>query len=115
MESPGVESVRELVAREAGRCAYCGFCEAVCPTAPPLGPHRGYTPRGRVLLARLLAEGRVGVSVELLSSLYTCTLCGACMEACPAQLDIVEVVRLARSLAAARLTRAALGAEHVEA
>ncbi|ABM81285.1 (Fe-S)-binding protein [Hyperthermus butylicus] len=93
---------RERLASEAGRCAYCGFCEQACPTLP-LGSHRGYGPRGRVLLARLLAEDKIEPTRELVASLYTCTLCGACLIYCPAGIDVVNVVRLARMLAAEKL------------
>ncbi|MCE4611779.1 MAG: (Fe-S)-binding protein [Desulfurococcales archaeon] len=74
---------------------YCGFCEPVCPTLP-LGRHRGYGPRGRVNLARMVAlDGPTDGDYE---SLYTCLLCAACHTACPARIDIVGVVRAARSL-----------------
>ncbi|MEB3774819.1 MAG: (Fe-S)-binding protein [Desulfurococcales archaeon] len=74
---------------------YCGFCEPVCPTLQ--GIHRGYGPRGRVNLALMLA--RDGYSSKLVEeSLYTCLLCGACMEVCPARIDIVGVVRASRTV-----------------
>ncbi len=79
---------------------YCGFCEPVCPTLP-LGPHRGYGPRGRLAIAAMVAEGHA--SSEALESLYTCLLCGACNEACPAGIDIVAAIREARAVAAQRL------------
>ena len=97
-----VGDVRGRLLEEALKCAYCGFCETACPTAG-LGPHRGYTPRGRVRLALLLAEGRVEPRGELLASIYTCTLCGACLSSCPAGIDIVEVVRMARAIASQTL------------
>jgi len=91
------ETLRAWVEREAGKCMYCGFCEAPCPTRP-LGPHRGYGPRGRVLLALLVARGEAGASDHVVESLYTCLLCRACHERCPAGVDIAGVVRGARRL-----------------
>jgi len=82
----------ELIA-EASKCVYCGFCEPLCPTLRP-GGHRGYGPRGRVNIALMLVNGYKGS--EVYSSLYTCLLCAACNTACPAKIDIVKVVRLAR-------------------
>ncbi|MEB3860750.1 MAG: (Fe-S)-binding protein [Desulfurococcales archaeon] len=74
---------------------FCGFCEPVCPTLP--GEHRGYGPRGRVNLSLILARDGY-TSRELEESIYTCLLCGACMEVCPSKIDIVGVVRASRSL-----------------
>ncbi len=90
-------SLREYVESEASKCIYCGFCEPVCPTLPE-GPHRGYGPRGRVYLSLVLAREN-GLSREALLSLYSCLLCYACHEVCPAEVDIVGVVRAARRLA----------------
>ncbi|MCE4600383.1 MAG: (Fe-S)-binding protein [Desulfurococcales archaeon] len=88
---------REYILAEAGKCMFCGFCEALCPTLP-LGPHRGYGPRGRVNLALAIARGEAGYTGEAINSLYTCLLCEACHLKCPASLDIVGVVRAARAL-----------------
>ena len=91
-----MEDPRETILREASRCMYCGFCEAACPTLP-LGPHRGWGPRGRVNLAlRLAMDGAASREVE--ESLYSCLLCAACHDKCPARIDIVGVVRAARAL-----------------
>ncbi len=87
---------RSRLLEEAGKCAYCGFCEAVCPTLP-YGRHRGYGPRGRVLLTAHLARGGKA-SPEVLSSIYTCLTCAACTLKCPAGIDIPALVRAARSL-----------------
>ncbi len=91
-----MEGLRAFILEEAGRCIYCGFCEAVCPTLP-LGPHRGYGPRGRVNLALQLAKGSQP-SRATVESLYTCLLCAACHTKCPAQINIAGVVRAARVL-----------------
>jgi Fe-S oxidoreductase len=85
------------ILREAEKCMYCGFCEAVCPTQP-YGGHRGYGPRGRITLAKLVLEGSVEQTKNILDSLFTCTLCGACILKCPAGIDIVEIIRYTRSL-----------------
>ncbi len=86
--------------REAQRCLYCGFCEPSCPTLRH-GPHRGYGPRGRVTLIRLLLEGRLEATGELAASLYTCLLCRRCEQSCPSGIRVASLVRGARSLLAA--------------
>jgi len=92
---------RLLPLEEAGKCMFCGFCEPACPTLP-LGPHRGYGPRGRLAIAAMVAGGLI--SDGALESLYTCLLCGACNEACPAGIDIVAAIREARAAAAESLS-----------
>lgn len=88
---------RRLLLEEANKCVYCGFCESVCPTLP-LGPHRGYGPRGRVtLLKEWLADGSAP-SAEALSSFYSCLLCNACSVVCPAHIRVGDLMRDARAL-----------------
>ena len=94
---------------EAGRCAYCGFCEAACPTLRH-GPHRGYGPRGRVEIARRLLEGLSKPTGEAVASLFTCLLCGACRVKCPLDVDVPLVVRGARSLYLAGVLGGRVGA-----
>ncbi len=80
-----------MLSREAGKCLYCGFCEAVCPTLP-LGLHRGYGPRGRVALVLEALRG-YKLSNEVISSLYSCLGCGACRVKCPVSIDVGGLVR----------------------
>lgn len=81
---------------EASKCMYCGFCEPACPTLEG-APSRAYGPRGRVRIALLASRGS-GLGEESLDALYTCLLCAACHDSCPAGIDIVGVVRAARAL-----------------
>ncbi|BAN89844.1 (Fe-S)-binding protein [Aeropyrum camini] len=96
MAREGLDGTLEFLKVETSKCIYCGFCEPVCPTLP-FGKHRGYGPRGRVFSARLVALDGKATEGDL-ESLYSCLLCGACMEVCPARIDIVSVVRAARAL-----------------
>ncbi len=91
----------EFVLEEASRCLYCGFCEALCPTRP-LGPHRGFGPRGRVNIALAVARGEASFTPAVVESLYTCLLCGACELKCPARIRIVDIVRASRSIYASQ-------------
>ena len=90
-----LEELLREIERVAGGCLLCGFCEPQCPTLPH-GWHRGYGPRGRVLLALQLARtGRA--TGEMVKAFYTCLGCGACSLACPASIDAGVVSRLARA------------------
>ena len=86
----------EEALREAEKCMYCGFCEAVCPTIIH-GPHRGYGPRGRIQLIKTILT-RGNTSKAIIDSIYTCTLCAACIEKCPAKINIVDLIIYARSI-----------------
>jgi len=85
------------IIEETGKCLYCGFCEAVCPTLP-FGLHRGYGPRGRVYLAKEIASTRKA-SGEALSSIFSCLTCGACTIKCPTRISVADIVKKIRSFA----------------
>ena len=87
----------ERLLGEASRCLYCGFCEPSCPTLGH-GGHRGYGPRGRVTLIRLLAEGRLEPTPAVYESLYSCLLCRRCEASCPTGIRVAWLVREARSI-----------------
>ncbi len=94
----------QWILREAEKCLYCGFCEAVCPTLP-LGPHRGYGPRGRVsIAAEAVTRGELGP--EALASIYTCLTCGACTVKCPSAIPVADMVKAVRRLYASGRLRA---------
>jgi glycolate oxidase iron-sulfur subunit len=82
---------------EVERCLYCGFCEPLCPTLHH-GPHRGYGPRGRVAVIRMLAEAKLEPTPAALEAIYTCLLCRRCEAACPPGISIPDIVRKTRSL-----------------
>lgn len=64
-------------------CVRCGLCLSVCPTyQETLLEHEG--PRGRIAMAKALAEGHLDLSPDLLAHWDTCLLCDACSAICPA-------------------------------
>ncbi len=75
---------------------YCGFCEAVCPTLP-YGPHRGYGPRGRVYIARLVLGEKMATR-EALASIYSCLTCRACTLKCVVGIEVAELMKALRFL-----------------
>ena len=80
--------------REALRCIGCGACSNVCPVYREIGGHAyGWVysgPIGAVLSPMLtgLKEGR-----ELA---FASTLCGACREACPVNIDMPRLLAVLR-------------------
>jgi glycolate oxidase iron-sulfur subunit len=84
-------------------CIRCGLCLTSCPTYV-LSLHEGEGPRGRVGMARALAEGSIQVTPDLLEHELNCLVCDACSAVCPAgvHMDPLQVVLRARLTATAR-------------
>lgn len=78
-------------------CVHCGLCTSACPTFTELGDEND-SPRGRLYLMRLIAEGRLGLDARVRKHLDLCLDCRACETACPSGVHyghVVEPFRLA--------------------
>jgi glycolate oxidase iron-sulfur subunit len=64
-------------------CIRCGLCLTSCPTYV-LSMHEAEGPRGRVGMARALAEGHLEVTPSLVEHELNCLVCDACSAVCPA-------------------------------
>jgi fumarate reductase (CoM/CoB) subunit B len=76
------------------KCTRCGRCRAICPIHDELG-WESTNARGRMLLARALAEGEKP-SEAMKRSFYTCLTCAMCSSTCPSGAKPDEVVESAR-------------------
>lgn len=76
------------------KCTRCGRCRAICPINEELG-WESTNARGRMLLARALAEGEKP-SHAMKRSFYTCLTCSMCTSTCPSGAKPDEVVEDAR-------------------
>jgi len=74
-------------------CIRCGLCLTSCPTYV-LSMQEAEGPRGRVGMARALAEGHLEVSPSLIQHELNCLVCDACSAVCPAgvHMDPLQVV-----------------------
>jgi glycolate oxidase iron-sulfur subunit len=74
-------------------CIRCGLCLTSCPTYV-LSLEESEGPRGRVGMARGLAEGHLAITPDLLEHESNCLVCDACSAVCPAgvQMDPLQVV-----------------------
>lgn len=72
------------------QCVHCGLCASACPTYRATGRETD-SPRGRILLLRAAAEGRLRRR-EVAEPLARCVLCRACEPACPSQVPYHELV-----------------------
>ncbi|MFN8557139.1 MAG: (Fe-S)-binding protein [Dehalococcoidia bacterium] len=64
-------------------CIRCGLCLSVCPTYQ-LSFAEEESPRGRIALARAVAEGALPLTPDFIEHSQSCLLCEACTAVCPA-------------------------------
>src|SRR5262249_27172987 len=64
-------------------CIRCGLCLSVCPTYQ-LTMAEEESPRGRIAMARAVAEGVLPVTPDFVEHSESCLLCEACTAICPA-------------------------------
>lgn len=82
---------------ELSKCVRCGSCKAFCPTFGEEGIEALGT-RGRLILLREVAAGRLEPTPALIDRVFSCILCGACAARCPLGIDIDEVMYHGRGI-----------------
>jgi len=78
------------------QCMRCGFCLPTCPTFALTGRERS-SPRGRVALARAVAEQKLEFTEAVKQEAFFCLDCRACTTACPSGVRAGEVMEVCRS------------------
>ncbi len=78
------------------RCVHCGLCLASCPTFAVLGTEMD-SPRGRIVLIKSLAEGRIALSGSTRAHLDLCLGCRACETVCPSGVPFGQLIEVARA------------------
>jgi len=77
------------------QCSRCGFCQAVCPVyGATLRP--SYNARGKMLLLKEVMEGKIELNDELIETLFQCTTCASCLENCPSEVEVPEIIKQVR-------------------
>ena len=86
-------------------CIRCGQCLTSCPTYV-LSLNEAEGPRGRVGMARAVAEGHLGITPDLVEHELNCLVCDACTAVCPAgvHMDPLQVVLRSTLAASGRPT-----------
>lgn len=79
----------------ADDCVLCGLCLPHCPTYG-LDRSEGESPRGRIMLMKGLAEGRIAPEPAATAHLDHCLACRSCERVCPAQVRYGELLLLGR-------------------
>jgi glycolate oxidase iron-sulfur subunit len=78
------------------KCVHCGFCLPVCPTYVLWGQEMD-SPRGRIYLMKLAAEGAAEINPTWVSHFDSCLGCMACMPACPSGVDYGKLIEATRA------------------
>ena len=78
------------------QCMRCGFCLPTCPTFSLTGRERS-SPRGRVALARAVAEGKLEFNQEMKEEAFFCLDCRACTTACPSGVQAGSLMEMCRA------------------
>src|ERR687887_642270 len=74
-------------------CVRCGQCLTSCPTYV-LTMDEAEGPRGRIAMARALADGQLRLTPDLVRHELNCLVCDACTAVCPAgvHMDPIQVI-----------------------
>jgi len=94
MVTPNPDFYKEIAAaggEEVKMCFQCGTCTAGCPS----GRQTSYRVR------KLMRMAQLGLKNEIISSdeLWECSTCYTCVERCPRQVPIVDIVIALRNIA----------------
>jgi len=93
-DAPGYEEMLQ--------CMRCGFCLPTCPTYALTNRERS-SPRGRVALAKAVADDQLTFSKALKQEAYFCLDCRACSTACPSGVHAGLVMEACRNQAQAAM------------
>jgi glycolate oxidase iron-sulfur subunit len=77
-------------------CVHCGFCLPTCPTYV-LWNEEMDSPRGRIYLIKMAAEGKAELNPKWVSHFDSCLGCMACMTACPSGVDYGKLIEATRA------------------
>ncbi len=81
----------KLIYDEVNKCVQCGYCLPVCPTYQSMG-RESASPRGRINLVKLAAEGKIDTLADLAGPLELCLGCRACEVACPVGVEYGRIL-----------------------
>jgi L-lactate dehydrogenase complex protein LldF len=96
LDNGRTDTLADTVGRQALRCIRCSACLNVCPVYSRTGG-RAYGsaypgPIGAILTPQLRGINRHPVDEQTASLPFASSLCGACYEACPVEINIPDVL-----------------------
>ncbi|MDY0294138.1 MAG: CoB--CoM heterodisulfide reductase subunit C [Candidatus Methanomethylophilaceae archaeon] len=94
MVTPNPEFTKEIESRGGGQvlmCFQCGTCTASCPS----GKQTSFRTR------KLMRMAQLGLKDDIVNSeeLWQCTTCYSCVERCPREVPIVDIIIALRNIA----------------
>ncbi|MFX0072170.1 MAG: FAD-linked oxidase C-terminal domain-containing protein [Candidatus Hermodarchaeota archaeon] len=78
-------------------CMRCGLCGVSCPSRIYYKVET-YSPRGRLSILNGLVHGDLVLNDLINDILHSCTLCGLCLEKCPAGVKTYQIFEKAREI-----------------
>ena len=78
------------------KCVHCGFCLPTCPTYALWGEEMD-SPRGRIYLMKLGAEGKASLTDSYVRHFDSCLGCMACMTSCPSGVRYDRLIEATRA------------------
>jgi glycolate oxidase iron-sulfur subunit len=79
------------------KCVQCGYCLPACPTYDSMGKESA-SPRGRINLVKMAAEGKVDIRENLAGPIDLCLGCRACETACPVGVPYGHILEAAKEV-----------------
>jgi len=104
VDSNGYDAYHPPSGELIDQCVHCGFCLPVCPTYI-LWKEEMDSPRGRIYLMKMAAEGAATINETWVSHFDRCLGCMACMTACPSGVDYGKLIEATRAQIERRYTR----------
>ncbi|MBN8201907.1 MULTISPECIES: (Fe-S)-binding protein [Bacillaceae] len=89
----------ELAYEATNQCIQCGYCLPACPTYESMGKESA-SPRGRINLVKMAAEGKIDISSHLSEPIDLCLGCRACEVACPVGVPYGHILETAKNVIA---------------
>src|SRR5205085_3479145 len=77
-------------------CVHCGFCLQACPTYLLWGQEMD-SPRGRIYLMQMAAEGEAAITPTWVRHFDTCLGCMSCVTACPSGVQYGKLIEATRA------------------
>lgn len=81
---------------DLARCVHCGLCISACPTYVVTGVETE-SPRGRIALARAVAEGELALEDSVATHWDRCLGCRACEAVCPSGVPYGRILERLRA------------------
>lgn len=89
----------DLSYEATNQCIQCGYCLPACPTYESMGKESA-SPRGRINLVKMAAEGKIDISEHLAEPIDLCLGCRACEVACPVNVPYGHILEAAKKVIA---------------